>query len=124
MSRLLFLCPVLVLLLLPDFCQAQKAALDTFVKAHSAEAWEMALKIWDWAEVGYKEEKSSKLLADALEKAGFQVERGVAKIPTAFVATIGTGKPVIGIMGEYDALPGLSQEAVPYRKPKAGSSAG
>jgi aminobenzoyl-glutamate utilization protein B len=124
MRRLLFLCPVLALLLLPDHCLAQKAAVDASVKAHSAEAWEMALKIWDWAEVGFKEEKSSKLLADALEKAGFQVERGVAKIPTAFVATIGAGKPVIGIMGEYDALPGLSQEAVPYRKPKAGIGAG
>jgi aminobenzoyl-glutamate utilization protein B len=98
--------------------QAQKAAVDAAVQAREKESWEMALKIWRWAEPGYQEKKSAQLLADRLEKAGFKVQRGVAKIPTAIVATIGAGKPVIGIMGEYDALPGLSQEAVPFRKPR------
>lgn len=73
--------------------------------------------IWEFAELGLKEFKSSKLLADELEKHGFRVERGVAGMPTAFVATWGSGKPVIGILGEYDALPGLSQKVVPWREP-------
>jgi aminobenzoyl-glutamate utilization protein B len=124
MKRLVLLIAAFVLCVRPGVAPAQKAAVDAFVKNHAAEAWPLALKIWDWAEVGYKEEKSSKLLADALEKAGFKVERGVAKIPTAFVATIGSGKPVIAVMGEYDALPGLSQEAEPFRKPKTGLGAG
>ena len=84
----------------------------------------MARKIWEWAEVGYQEKRSAALLADALEAGGFRVERGVAGIPTAFIATIGSGKPVIGILGEYDALPGLSQQAVPDRQARAGATAG
>jgi aminobenzoyl-glutamate utilization protein B len=63
------------------------------------------------------ESRSSKLLADELERHGFKVERGVAGMPTAFVATWGRGHPVIGIMGEYDALPGISQKAVPHKEP-------
>ena len=73
--------------------------------------------VWSTPELGLLEEKSSKVLADALESAGFKVERGVAKMPTAFVATYGSGKPVIGILGEFDALPSLSQDRVPYKKP-------
>lgn len=73
--------------------------------------------IWEYAELGLREYKSSKLLADELEKHGFKVEREVAGMPTAFVATWGSGKPIIGIMGEYDALPGLSQKVVPRREP-------
>ena len=72
-----------------------------------------ALQIWDYAEVGYKEVKSSALLQQLLKDNGFTVQAGVAEIPTAFVATYGTGKPVIGILAEFDALPGLSQEASP-----------
>jgi aminobenzoyl-glutamate utilization protein B len=70
-----------------------------------------ARQIWAFAEVGYQETKSSALLQQQLRAAGFQVASGVAGIPTAFVATFGTGRPVIGIVGEFDALPGLSQEA-------------
>jgi aminobenzoyl-glutamate utilization protein B len=84
----------------------------------------IALQIWNYAEVGYKEVKSSALLQETLSDNGFTVTAGVAGIPTAFVATYGTGKPVIGILGEFDALPGLSQEAVPERKPIAGKEAG
>jgi aminobenzoyl-glutamate utilization protein B len=58
------------------------------------------------------------------EQAGFKIERGVAQIPTAFIATYGSGKPVIGILGEYDALPGLSQQAVPYRRPRRAAGYG
>jgi aminobenzoyl-glutamate utilization protein B len=71
----------------------------------------VAKQIWAFAEVGYQEQKSSALLQQQLRAAGFEVTAGVADIPTAFVATWGSGKPVIGIVGEYDALPGLSQEA-------------
>ena len=103
---------------------AQKESLPQSVDAHADEAWGMARKIWNWAEVGYKEAKSSKLLADGFESAGFKVVRGVAKIPTAFTATIGEGKPVIAIVGEYDALPELSQDAVPFRKALLDGAAG
>ncbi|MCS7364283.1 MAG: M20 family metallopeptidase [archaeon GB-1867-035] len=78
---------------------------------------EISDRIWEFAELGLMEFKSSALLADELEKYGFKVERGVAGMPTAFVATWGEGKPVIGIMGEYDALPGLSQKPVPWKEP-------
>lgn len=74
-------------------------------------------QIWDLAEVGYQEEKSAALLAEELRKAGFRVKTGVAGISTAFVASIGQGKPVIAILGEYDALPGLSQQPIPEKKP-------
>lgn len=70
---------------------------------------DLSRKIWEFAEVGYKEKQSSDLLKAELRTAGFQVQENVADIPTAFVATYGSGKPVIGILGEYDALPGLSQ---------------
>jgi aminobenzoyl-glutamate utilization protein B len=74
--------------------------------------------IWGYAELGMQEFKSSELLADTLEEAGFTVERGAAGIPTCFVASYGSGKPVIGILGEFDALPMLSQKArVPKQEP-------
>lgn len=81
-------------------------------------------QIWDFAELGYQEEKSSALLQEQLKKEGFTVQAGVAGIPTAFVATYGSGKPVIGILGEYDALPGLATEAKPEFTPIAGQKGG
>ncbi len=77
--------------------------------------WQAAQKIWAWAEPGYQEEKSSALLAEMLEQSGFTIQRGVSGIPTAFIAEIGSGKPVIAILGEYDALPGLGQDNIPER---------
>ncbi len=74
--------------------------------------------IWSYAELGLQEFKSSKLLADTLEQAGFKVERGLAGMPTCFVASYGSGKPVIGILGEFDALPMISQKGrVPVQDP-------
>lgn len=67
--------------------------------------------LWDFAETRFEEYQSYNLLAGALEKEGFSVERGVGGIETAFIATYGQGKPVIALLGEYDALPGLSQHA-------------
>ncbi|QIP12589.1 amidohydrolase [Spirosoma aureum] len=81
-------------------------------------------QIWTFAELGYQEEKSSALLEEQLKKEGFDVQTGVAGIPTAFVATYGSGKPVIGILGEYDALPGLATEAKPEFTPIAGQKGG
>ena len=74
-------------------------------------------EIWGYAELGLFEEKSSRLLAETLEEAGFTIEMGVGGMPTAFVASYGTGKPVIALLGEYDALPGLSQAAEPVKRP-------
>ena len=74
-------------------------------------------KVWELAELGLVEEKSSKFLAGILQEYGFTLEMGVAGMPTAFVATYGKGSPTIGFMGEYDALPGLSQKPVPYQDP-------
>ena len=75
----------------------------------------IALSIWDYAEVGYKENKSSVLLQATLKDNGFTVEPGVAGMPTAFVATYGSGSPVIAILAEYDALPGISQDNSPIK---------
>jgi len=83
-----------------------------------------ALSIWDFAEVGYKEHKSTALLQKILSDEGFTVEAGVAGIPTAFIATYGKGKPVIGILGEFDALPGLAQTSSPTREVISGREAG
>jgi aminobenzoyl-glutamate utilization protein B len=85
---------------------------------------DIALKIWSFAEVGYHETKSSALLQEQLKKEGFKVEAGVAAIPTAFVASYGSGHPIIGILGEFDALPGVSQEAVAEKKERPGVAAG
>ena len=74
-------------------------------------------EIWRFAELGLIEYKSSSLLIRELEKHGFKIKRGVAGMPTAFIASYGDAKPIIAIMGEYDALPGLSQKKVPYKEP-------
>ena len=97
----------------------EKSALLQKMDARAAHYGDVSRKIWEFAEVGYKEKKSAELLKSELRSAGFTVADNVAGIPTAFTATWGQGKPVIAIMGEYDALPGLSQGDVPDRKPLA-----
>ena len=97
--------------------------LRQFLASRAARDTEVARSIWGWAEVGYQEVQSSALLQQELAAAGFKVEAGVAGIPTAFVASAGQGEPVIGILAEFDALPGFSQEAVPEPKPIAGKMA-
>ena len=83
---------------------------------------EVSKQVWDYAELGYHETKSSALLQEQLKAAGFRVQAGVADEPTAFIGTYGEGKPVIGILGEFDALPGLSQQTVTSKDPvKAGA---
>jgi aminobenzoyl-glutamate utilization protein B len=98
--------------------------LRQFLAGREAQDARVARAIWEYAEVGYQETRSSALLQEELTRAGFRVEAGVAGIPTAFVASAGSGKPVIGILAEYDALPGINQDAVPERKPIAGKNAG
>lgn len=83
---------------------------------------EIALSIWNFAELGYQERKSTQLLQDTLRDAGFSIDAGVAEIPTAFVASWGSEGPVIGILAEFDALPGISQTAAPVRQSRPGSA--
>ena len=84
----------------------------------------LARKLWEFAEVGYQEVKSSALIKETLAADGFEIESGVAGIPTAFVASFGTEGPVIGILAEFDALPGINQDDVPIRSPIEGKLAG
>lgn len=93
------------------------AELKQLVDQNASNWKQVSKQIWGYAELGYHETKSSSLLQEQLKAAGFQIEAGVADEPTAFIASYGEGKPVIGILGEFDALPGLSQEPVPTRSP-------
>lgn len=86
------------------------------IEKHNAELIAISDSIWALAETAFNETQSSVILANYAEKSGFTVERGVSGMPTAFVATYGSGKPVIGILGEFDALPGISQKAQPTKE--------
>jgi aminobenzoyl-glutamate utilization protein B len=85
---------------------------------------DVSQKVWEWAELGLVEFKSSELIARTLEEHGFSVERGVAGMPTAFVASYGDSGPVLGVMGEYDALPGISQKPTTEKEPLAEGAPG
>jgi len=102
---------------------AKKATLE-WVSKNEDMLVEVHQKIWELAEVGLQEIKTAKTLTDILEKEGFKVEKSVAGMPSAFVATYGKGKPVIGIMGELDALPGISNKPVPRHEPLVEGGAG
>ncbi len=93
-----------------------KQAIIQSIDKHQAELTKLSDQVWAFAETALREYQSSKVLADYAEAQGFRVTRGVAGLPTAFIAEYGSGKPVIGIMGEYDALPGISQKAQPTRE--------
>jgi aminobenzoyl-glutamate utilization protein B len=97
----------------------KQLVLDWLSKPETVEKFgKISDAIWGSAELGLQEFESSKLLADTLEAAGFTVERGLAGMPTCFVASYGSGKPVIGLLGEFDALPMLSQKGrVPKKDP-------
>lgn len=77
----------------------------------------VAKDIWEHPQLGLQETYASKRIADELKKAGFSVKMGIAEMPTAFIASWGEGKPIIGILGEYDALPGLSQKVSAKKEP-------
>jgi aminobenzoyl-glutamate utilization protein B len=94
------------------------------IERHKAEIIDLSDRIWGFAETALLETRSSNALADYAEKQGFAVERGVAGMPTAFVASYGEGRPIIGVLGEYDALPGLSQKAQPVKEALQAGSPG
>ena len=102
----------------------EKQAIDQSIENHKNDLISISDEIWAKAETAFEEYDSSKILSDYASKNGFTVEKGVAGMPTAFVATYGTGKPVIGILGEFDALPGISQKAVPVKEPLEEGAAG
>lgn len=107
----------------PSLSKEKKIVINALEQRHK-EFGKIAHNIWDLAEVGYQEFKSTKLLQDKLQAEGFKLNPGVAEIPTAFVATYGSGKPVIGILAEFDALPGVSQTASPTREERTDNTAG
>ncbi|PHX72288.1 MAG: amidohydrolase [Opitutia bacterium] len=108
----------------PAHAQKTKPELIAQIESTRKTYEEIALKIWDYAEIGYKETQSSALLQSTLRSAGFTVQAGVAEMPTAFVASYGSGSPVIGILAEYDALPGVSQTADAEKKARPEVNAG
>jgi aminobenzoyl-glutamate utilization protein B len=91
----------------------------SFLDSKTEELNRVALEIWDYSELGFKEYKSAKAQADYLAKYGFRINLGAGGIPTALVAEWGQGAPIIGFLGEYDALAGLSQEVSATKKPRA-----
>ncbi|MFQ5548514.1 MAG: amidohydrolase [Woeseia sp.] len=95
-----------------------------FIDSRYEQTAGLARDLWEFAEVGYREVRSSALIREQLAAEGFEIESGVAGIPTAFVATFGSGAPVIAILAEYDALPGINQDDVPVRSPIEGKAAG
>jgi len=103
--------------------ESKRVAWD-WVDQHERMLVDAHMRIWELAEVGLQENRTADLLTDVLRKEGFSVTRGVAGMPSAFVATYGKGKPVIGVMGELDALPGISNKAVPYKEPLVEGGAG
>jgi aminobenzoyl-glutamate utilization protein B len=102
----------------------KKEAAIAAIEKHEAELVVLSDKVWAFAETALRETRSAALLADYAEQQGFRVERGVAGMPTAFVATYGEGRPVIGILGEYDALPGISQKAQSTKEAYEAGAAG
>ncbi len=115
---------LLLLLAATAFAADEKSALLATMDAHAAHYGDVSRQIWESPELGYHETRSAALLKSELRAAGFSIADNVAGIPTAFTATWGSGKPVIAIMGEYDALPGLSQDAVAERHPVAEGAPG
>jgi aminobenzoyl-glutamate utilization protein B len=112
---------------LPAIVQAEEmdvmSQISSLIDARSDESAKTARQIWEWAEVGYQEHKSSDLLKQSLKANGFKITSGVADIPTAFTAEFGSSGPVIAILAEYDALPGINQDAVATRTPIDGKDA-
>ena len=94
----------------------KKDAVIKSIQNHESALIKLSDEVWSYAETALRETKSSKALADYAEAQGFTVKRGVAGMPTAFTAEYGSGKPIIGIMGEFDALPGISQKAQPTKE--------
>ncbi len=115
---------VLALLACMPGYAASGDALTRYIDDHAQQYTDLAMAIWDKAELGYLETESSELLQHTLAQQGFEVTSGVANIPTAFVASYGSGEPVIAILAEFDALPGISQSAQAHRERVPGKNSG
>ena len=107
-----------------SFNSFAEKSINEIIDQHQSQFEKTALEIWDLAEVGYQEYKSSNLLKTQLESEGFSIKNNVANIPTAFIAEYGKGSPVIAILGEFDALPGLAQSSSPFKEPYKDNTAG
>ena len=94
------------------------ATADRWIEQHADTLRAVNRRIWSYPEAGLQEQRAVRELTTLLEREGFQIQRGVAGMPTAFIASAGTGRPILGILAEYDALPGVSQAAEPTRKPR------
>ena len=121
--------PILILILSFGSINAQsvnklKKELLNSIEKKSDELITMSDNIWHAAEVAFREEKSAEYLINYAKQNGFDVDSDLAGMPTAFTATYGEGSPVIGIIGEFDALPGLSQTTVPYKNELTKGGAG
>src|SRR5690349_5015973 len=119
--RLIYLLTLIVLASLPASGQSKKGnpnkdAVIKSVDTHKQDLTKLSDEIWTYAETALREHRSAKALADYAEQQGFKVTRNVSQMPTAFIAEYGSGKPIIGILGEYDALPGISQKAQPTKE--------
>ncbi len=114
MKKSIFL--LIALNTLTAFCQQSKDKMIENIAKKEMYYGGIAKQIWNFAEVGYQETKSSNLLQETLNKEGFKITKGVAEIPTAFIAEFGSGKPIIGVLGEFDALPGISQDSTTEQK--------
>ena len=120
-TKLLFLAGLFICLIafpqMKKKLSKNKAQIQASVEKHKANLIRISDEIWASAELAFEEYKSAEILAKYAEDNGFKVDRGVAGMPTAFVASYGSGKPVISVLGEFDALPGISQKAEPTKQP-------
>lgn len=106
-----------------EMSKTQQKIVDKMDKSMDQYA-EIASEIWNFSELGFLEEKSTALLQAELKKAGFEIETGVAGMPTSFIASYGSGSPVIAFLAEYDVLPDMSQVAEPQKGAASGCTAG
>ena len=102
----------------------KKQEVAASIDSHRSDLTALSDEIWAYAETALHETRSSKALADYAEKQGFEVKRGVAGMPTAFIASYGQGRPIVGVLGEFDALPGISQKAQPAKEPLTAGAPG
>ncbi|WP_020568634.1 amidohydrolase [Neolewinella persica] len=122
------LLPTLLLLTFLCTCVRAQSKLKAEVRAGVAAQYEqltdLSDRIWSYEEIAFQEAQSAEALKAYARANGFRIEENIGEIPTAFTAEFGSGKPVIGILGEFDALPGLSQETVPRKQPRNEGGAG
>lgn len=122
--KLLASISILILSFTSTQAQIKENKISNHVNKYSEEYIQIADSIWSFAEVGYKEHASTALLQKTLNNHQFSVKAGVADMPTSFIASFGNGSPIIGILAEFDALPGFSQDSVPFKSPRENCTSG